>query len=239
MAKRNKSRRTAADRTDLLTGYFEQISWRVFEHYPLVLKNLIHRKAGVYALYNGRKLFYVGLASNLMWRLKSHLKDRLASKWDHFSVYLTRKDKHIKELETLLLRIAKPSGNRVKGKFQPSVNMYRALNSAMSAADADQRATMIGGHVERNRRRRKMRDEKGIAALAGLVDRRIPLMAKNKGELYRATLRKDGVIAYKGKRYLSPSAAGTVALGRGVNGWSFWRYRDVAGAWVRLKEMRR
>ena len=238
MAKRTKSRHKKPRGADLLTGYLEGISWRVFEYYPAVLKRLIHRKGGVYALYKGPKLFYVGLASNLMWRLKAHLKDRLASKWDRFSVYLAREDQHIKQLETLLLRISKPPGNRVKGKFQQSANLYRELNSAMSAADADQRATMIGGHVERNRRRRKMRDEKGIAALSGLVDRRIPLRARNNGKLYRATLRRDGVIAYQGKRYLSPSAAGIAALGRGVNGWSFWRFRNAAGEWVRLREMR-
>jgi len=239
MGKRKTRTRGKTHRTDLLTGYLEGISWRVFEHYPAALKGLIYREGGVYALYNRRKLFYVGLASDLNWRLKAHLKDRLAGKWDRFSVYLAREDHHIRQLESLLLRIAKPPGNRVQGSFRRSVNMYRALNNKMSTADADQRATLLGGHVERNRRRRKTRNEKGTVVLAGLVDRRIPLVAPLKGKTHRATLRRDGFISYKGKRYRSPSAAGAEAAGRGVNGWHFWRYRNAAGKWVRLKEMRR
>jgi DNA polymerase/3'-5' exonuclease PolX len=41
-------------------------------------------------------------------------------------------DAHIKQLESLLLRIAKPSGNRVSGNFAKSANMYRPLHRAMS-----------------------------------------------------------------------------------------------------------
>ena len=38
---------------------------------------MIKRRAGVYALYRKQeKLYYVGLASNLMGRSKAHLRDR-------------------------------------------------------------------------------------------------------------------------------------------------------------------
>ena len=82
----------------LVTQHLEGISWRVLEEYPEIVRKLIRRQAGVYALYRRNKLYYVGLASNLMGRLKSHLRDRHNGAWDKFSVYLTVRDEHIKEL---------------------------------------------------------------------------------------------------------------------------------------------
>jgi hypothetical protein len=40
-----------------------------------------------------------------MGRLKGHLRDCHKGLWDRFSVYLTSDAEHIKELESLLLRI--------------------------------------------------------------------------------------------------------------------------------------
>ena len=41
--------------------------------------------AGIYALYNGSKLYYVGLTKNLFGRIRWHLKDRHAKRWDNLS----------------------------------------------------------------------------------------------------------------------------------------------------------
>ena len=46
--------------------------------------------AGIYALYHGSKLYYVGLTKNLFGRVRWHLRDRHARKWDSF-VILTPK----------------------------------------------------------------------------------------------------------------------------------------------------
>jgi hypothetical protein len=67
----------------------EHISWRVLDEYPEVIRRLIRTKSGIYALYRGHRLYYVGLADNLMGRLKGHLRDRHRGLWDRFSVYLT------------------------------------------------------------------------------------------------------------------------------------------------------
>jgi len=75
----------------------------------------------VYALYKRSKLYYVGLAKDL----KAHLNDRHGQSWDRFSVYLTIGDEHLKELESLILRIVKPKGNKVKGKFAKSQDLRR------------------------------------------------------------------------------------------------------------------
>lgn len=81
------------------------------EQYPAVIQTLIRGKSGVYALYNGDRLYYVGLASNLMGRLKGHVRDRHEGLWNRFSVYLTAhsEQSHIRELDALLLRITKPA----------------------------------------------------------------------------------------------------------------------------------
>jgi len=57
------------------------------------------------------KLYYVGLAIDLRRRLKQHLKDKHVDSWDRFSIYITIGDHHIKEMESLLLRITRPAGN--------------------------------------------------------------------------------------------------------------------------------
>ena len=101
-----------AKQKSLVLQHLEDISWRVLEDYLQVIKDMIRGRAGVYALYRRKKLYYVGLATNLMGRLKSHLKDRHHGSWDRFSVYLTMKDEHMKELESLLLRIVNPVGNK-------------------------------------------------------------------------------------------------------------------------------
>lgn len=103
----------------LLLQYLEGVSWRILEEYPDAVRELIRRRAGVYALYRGRKLYYVGLASNLMGRIKNHLKDRHHGSWDKFSVYLTQHHEHMKELESLLLRIVKPSAHNRSHSIPP------------------------------------------------------------------------------------------------------------------------
>ena len=181
----------------LVVQHLEDISWRVLEQYPQIVQEMIRGRAGVYALYRKRKLYYVGLASNLMRRLKTHLKDRHHGAWERFSVYLTVHDEHLKELESLILRIVNPTGNKTLGKFTNSESLRSKLNSRMKEADADRRALFIGGHVARRRLRSKTKKGKGTKCLAGAVDRRIVLRSTYNGKQYRATLRKDGRIGFK------------------------------------------
>lgn len=228
-----------ATKHQLVIGQLEKVSWQVLEDYKDVIKNMIKGKSGIYALYHRDKLYYVGLASNLMKRLNDHLKDRHNRKWDRFSVYLTRKDEHMKELESLFLRILQPDGNKVKGKFSDSVNLRRELNAQIKNADTDKRAILMGGAAVRSRRRRKMKDTRGTIILAGLVERAIRLKAEYDGYEYKATLRKNGMIYFNGEAYVTPTAAAKAIKKRTVNGWSFWHYKDKNGEWVRLGNLRK
>lgn len=228
-----------SQRRSLLKKHLEEISWRVMAAYPDLVRSLIRKQAGVYALYRGRQLYYVGLASNLMGRLKGHIRDRHKGLWDRFSVYLTSEPSHTRELESLILRIARPSGNRVKGRFSGSDNLYRTVNRQMREVDADRRASILGGHVAERRRRNKASKQKGPRALAGLSDRSIRLKAAYEGRKYRARLRTDGTIRYNRRLYKSPSAAAKAVVRGPCNGWNFWHYRNHAGEWVTLSSIRR
>ena len=223
----------------LLIGYLEGISWRVFDKYPDAIDRLTRGKTGIYALYKGERLWYVGLASNMKWRLKAHISDRHAGRWDRFSVYLTQGDRHMKEIESILLRTTKPAGNKVKGGLKGSPNFYRNLKREMTESDTDRRATLLGGHAARQRFRHKVRGTTGTLVLAGLVGKRLPLKGNYKGRQFRASLRQDGYISYRGKLFANPSAAARKACGRGMQGWSFWHYKRAGGDWPKLRDLKR
>jgi len=108
VAKKKKTKRTTRP---IISGYLERVSALIFDKYKKEITDMIRGHQGLYALYYKNKLYYVGLASNLKNRINHHLRDRHQGKWTHFSLYIIRKADHIKELESLLLRIADPTGN--------------------------------------------------------------------------------------------------------------------------------
>ena len=83
-----------SNKGQLVSQHLENISRTALEKYQNILKEYVKGRHGVYALYSKGHLYYVGLASNLRNRLKSHLTDRHAQTWDSFSVYLTINDSH-------------------------------------------------------------------------------------------------------------------------------------------------
>ena len=101
----------------LVSQHLENIKSDALEKFQDIIKTYVHGRHGIYALYRRNSLYYVGLASNLRNRLRSHLKDRHRKLWDRFSVYLTDDDDHVKELESLILRIVGTKGNMNRGKF--------------------------------------------------------------------------------------------------------------------------
>lgn len=107
-----KSTRT---RERLITACLEGISKRVFSSYSPQITQLAGEKPGIYALYKRNKLYYVGLATDLKRRIKHHLADQHGRNWDTFSLYLVHREAHLKDLEAMSIRIAKPKGNDIKG----------------------------------------------------------------------------------------------------------------------------
>jgi hypothetical protein len=122
-----------AKQAQLVSQHLENISHEALSKYQGVIRSYVRGRQGIYALYRKNELYYVGLAGNLRSRLKAHLRDRHKKLWDRFSVYLTIGDSHLKELESLILRTVKPSGNPQSGKFIKSENLRGKLSRDLRA----------------------------------------------------------------------------------------------------------
>lgn len=221
----------------LVSEFFEKVSWELLEKYPQIVNEMIRGKAGLYALYNNDDLYYVGLAVDLRRRLKQHIKDRHGEYWNRFSVYLVTEDEHTKPLESLVLRIASPEGNSVKGKLPGAINQKRSIVQKMKGIDANYRAKMMGDANIKRRIKAKVKVT-GTQGIKSVIKRSHALMAEYKGQQYKATLRRDGQINYQGALYSSPTAAAKEIIdGRAVNGRTFWKYKNDAGEWVALSQL--
>jgi hypothetical protein len=211
----------------------------VLKKYQDFVRKSVGRRPGVYALYRRGKLYYVGLASDLRSRLTLHLKDHHHDSWDTFSVYLTIGDSHLRELESLIVRIFKPPGNKQKGKFAKSNDIRRSFKGAFNLAWRVERAELFGEPpktVPRQRPTTKATGRKPVLAIYGPMK----LRARYKGKLLHASVQKSGLIRFAGKNYTSPSAAGAHAVKRpSCNGWGFWQYERAPGDWVTLDNLRK
>ncbi|GMU83295.1 MAG: hypothetical protein AMXMBFR47_31650 [Planctomycetota bacterium] len=225
----------------LVCQFLENISSDVMERFPTLLKAYLRDRNGIYALYRKRRLYYVGLASKMSGRLAQHLKDRHAGKWSYFSVYLTIGDSHIKELESLLLRILRPPGNSQSGKFPRAENLKGRLRGDIKKIQKYEEELLFGGFRARALRPspvRKIRG-KGAVALSELAQRVRRLRGTYNGRVVRATLLASGAIRMNKKRYGSLSEAARAAVRGPANGWDFWRFERAPGEWVRVRVLRR
>lgn len=225
-------------REGLVHRHLERVSRNLLERHLDVVKEFIGRNHGIYALYKGDKLYYVGLASGLVGRLKSHRKNRHGDAWDKFSVYLTVKTQHTKEIESLVLQIASPKGNAVGGKPAGSKDMLRAIKKAVRQKQDREVNALF--------ERRSSRSEKPIRAISKdqkalqkLLPKGARLRAVLHGKVYPARARRDGRIRFGGKVYNSLSSAAGKVRGRPSNGWWLWRVERGRGNWVRLLEIKR
>lgn len=228
-------------RGQLVCQHLENISRRALEQYQGILREYVKGRHGVYALYRKGRLQYVGLASNLRNRLKSHLKDRHALTWDTFSVYLTIKDSHLYDLETLVLKIAAPKGNKLSGNFIKSDNLKPRFKRDISRYQHEDLIDLLGLTTSEAIPARVVQKTGGrTPILAKYPKRPLILKARFKGKTTKARVLRDGSISLDGKIYLSPSLAGAAACKRRTcNGWTFWTYERAPGDWVLLNELRK
>jgi hypothetical protein len=229
-----------AKRAQLVSQHLENISHEALSKYQDVIRSYVRGRQGIYALYRKNELYYVGLAGNLRSRLKSHLRDRHKKLWDRFSVYLTIGDSHLKELESLILRTVKPSGNHQSGKFIKSENLRGKLSRELRARQRQEINWVIGrstSPIPKHRRQKVVRN--GGPVLAAFVNRSMKLRATFKDKPIRARVRKNGFVRYKNRDYNSPSLAAAAVVKHSYNGWTFWKYERGPGDWVFLDELRR
>ncbi|TAN43338.1 MAG: DUF4357 domain-containing protein [Nitrospirae bacterium] len=224
----------------LVCQHLENISRDALEKHQTTITSHVKGKHGIYALFRRGRLNYVGLASDLRNRLKTHLRDRHASTWDRFSIYLTVNNDHLRDLEALVLKIATPEGNRKPGTFARSENIMSAFKQDIENKHQQEMDHLLGrkntapvlpkqivGKITR------------APSLAAYVKRPVKLRMTYKGTLYKAIVRQDGTILYKGQLYNSPSHAAHAIIKRSVNGWVTWKYQQTPGEWVLLDKLRK
>jgi Restriction Enzyme Adenine Methylase Associated/Protein of unknown function (DUF2924) len=235
---RRKLRRRRRDA--LVYAHLEHVSRDLLERHPDVVRDFIGRNAGVYALYRRNQLYYVGLANALRHRLKAHVKNRHGDSWDSFSIYLTIKDQHLREIEALMLRLAKPSGARQRGRLAQSRDLKRSITRAIRQKQNNEVSSLfVRANLVRAVEERKPTKSAADPALIRLLPGGAKLMATYKGKQYRARVRRDGRVRFNGQFYPSLSQAAKSIVKRSCNGWWFWKVEKGKGNWVRLSRARR
>jgi len=231
--------------SQLVCQHLENVSRTMLEEYQDIIRDFVRGRNGIYALYRRGKLYYVGLASSLLGRLKRHLKDRHGQTWDRFSVYLTIGPQYMREIESVLLRISIPPGNKVKGKFIRSENLLPQVKRAYRERQREREIDIFGSRKKRKeplpRKRKKLKVKGRTPVLKEHLDKlkKKRLRGSVKGKTVWARILRDGQISFQGERYTSPSRAAAVACGKQArNGWRFWTYERAPGDWVPLSELR-
>jgi hypothetical protein len=122
-----KKRRVRRSQRKLIRAYAEKLPGSVLEVFWKEFHGLLRGHSGIYVLYKDSVPHYVGKAGNLSWRIRHHQRDRLKEKWDTFSLYVVRGERYVKDVESLLLRIVKPKGALVSGRFRGAKNLREEL----------------------------------------------------------------------------------------------------------------
>ena len=119
-----------SERGSLIKEVVEHLHFESFEFLEEAINDMMKGKPGIYALYDKKKLYYVGLSIDLKKRVKEHTEDGHAKKWNNFSIYIINKTKFLKDVETILLRVIDPPGNTVKGKIPKLKSLQKVLKKA-------------------------------------------------------------------------------------------------------------
>jgi len=235
----------ASKNARLVCQHLENLSRHMLEEYPEPISDFVKGRSGVYALYRRQKLYYVGLAGSLLRRLKKHLKDHHRQTWDRFSVYLTVGPQYMREVESLLIRISDPPGNKVKGKFIQSEDLKGNVRGKYRRHQREKESEMFGTGTAEGRPPKRPREKRREGGLAAALSKYVHFMgsrrlrATYKGKTYYAAVLKDGTISFGGEHYQTPTAAAkAITRRKSHNGWRFWQYQRASRDWVPLTELR-
>ncbi len=228
--------KTKNSRSMILTQKLEGISKKIFEKYKKIIVQYIGNKPGVYALYDEKELYYVGLASDLAKRVNAHLKDQHSALWTHFSVYFTKKEQYMKDIEAVIISIAQPKGNTVKPKLGKETKLKDFIKQAIKESHQEE-LIELGFDGKRKKQMESKKKNKNRPDLKNYFETERPLIKTYKGKTYKATLLTSGKIKYEDKIYSTPSASAKEIAQREMNGWTFWFVKDRANNWIKLSEL--
>jgi hypothetical protein len=131
--RKTKRRRSHSGKGELIKGMSRRLPSEILESllFRHRLRTIMRGYAGIYALYRGKRLYYVGLTKNLLGRLKWHLRDRHKGKWTHFIIFRIHKVRYLKDIETLIHNLISLPGNRVQGRVPRDADINRALREVL------------------------------------------------------------------------------------------------------------
>ena len=235
----SRRKRKPRSARDLLSNRLEKVSKDVFKKHYSLITQLVSDSPGIYALYDGDELYYVGKSTELRKRVRQHLRDRHLASWTHFSLYLVRREEHIREIESLLVRIANPKGNRVVPRGKSTGALVKTLKRLIRRRQREDLSALFGSKPKKTKSPARKHGNHPDS-LVGLVSKPAVLFKHYKGRDYTARLSSKGTITFKGKRYKSPTGAAKAVIGanRAVSGWVFWWIKDADGNWVHLEDYR-
>ena len=220
----------------IITKKIESISKNIFEKFKEPISKLVKGQHGVYALYDEGELYYVGKAVDLERRVKQHLKDNHKALWTHFSLFFTEKKEYISIIESIIISIAQPLGNKIKPKGKIDNKDIKLLEKMIKEQQDRERTEMFGRKVVV----RPLKNKSQRPSLEGYFKSSRPLKKNYKGKEYTATLLTTGEIKFRGKLYSTPTAAAMQIIESEsvkVNGWMFWFVKNDEGNWVKLNDL--
>ena len=131
--KLRKKRKTRSTKGALIKGMSRRLPSEILES-PLFARRLqetMRQYAGIYALYRKNRLYYIGLTRNLLGRIKWHLRDRHARRWDSFIIFRIQKVRYLKDIETLIHHLVDTPGNRARGRVPRDADLNDMLREVL------------------------------------------------------------------------------------------------------------
>jgi hypothetical protein len=91
---------------------------------------------------------------------------------------------------------------------------------------------------EKRRGTRVARPSLEELANGGQLSLPLPLRLRHKDQIHEAVLTEACSIRIGEKEFSTPSGAAKAIIGKSVNGWRAWEYRDKEGRWYQLNRLR-
>ena len=133
---------------------------------------------------------------DLRTRVKQHLKNRHFALWTHFSLYLTTKSGYMDDIESILISIANPKGNRAVPKgtvnTQLKKNLWPIIKNEQKKKQQEELEALVGGRKSKRGPKINVKD----FTLKDCFVRSMPLVATYKKKTYNAILLTSGEIKY-------------------------------------------
>ncbi len=119
-------------RGSLIDFALDGIKRESFDVIKTELASLLKKRAGVYALYQNDRLVRVGLGTSIYWRLKGHSKNKKLV-WNTASLFIIGAEniRYLRDLETAIVRIAKPKYNNQQGRVRDEHFLERVLKKSV------------------------------------------------------------------------------------------------------------